>query len=62
MTATVFTTTHAPAAFQAGWDMGVEDAQNGAAPLFTYPADLPLYAHFEFVSAYVDGYESVKGL
>jgi hypothetical protein len=51
-----------PTAAQAGWEAGVADAEAGSTPLFTYPADLALYARYDYVSAYVDGYESAKGI
>ncbi len=52
----------APTSWALGWKAGVADAEAGAPPVFSYPADLALYARYNYVSAYVDGYESVKGI
>jgi hypothetical protein len=56
MTATL-THTHAQVD---GFRLGRDDALVARAPLYTYPADIDLYARDEFVAAYVDGYESVS--
>lgn len=49
----------APTSWELGWQAGVADAEAGSDPLFTYPADLALYARYNYVSAYIDAYESV---
>jgi len=43
-----------------GFVQGKADALAAKAPLYTYPADLDLYAHDDYVAGYVDGYESVS--
>lgn len=43
-----------------GFAQGKQDALAEHAPLYTYPADLDLYAHDDYVAGYVDGYESVS--
>lgn len=40
--------------------LGRSDAQVARKPLYTYPADIDLYAHDDAVAAYIDGYESVS--
>jgi hypothetical protein len=40
--------------------LGRSDAQSALAPLYTYPADIDLYASDDAVAAYIDGYESVS--
>lgn len=52
------TTVHSEAR-NAAYAEGKSDALAGKAPLFTYLADLDLYARYDSVSGYVDGYESV---
>lgn len=57
MTATTLVRT---AAAVEGFVHGKSDALAGKAPLYTYPADLDLYAHDDAVAGYIDGYESVS--
>ena len=43
-----------------GYADGKADALALVPPTYTYPADIDLYAHDDYVAGYVDGYESVS--
>lgn len=57
MTATTLVRT---AAAVEGFVHGKSDALALVPPTYTYPKDIDLYAHDDYVAGYVDGYESVS--